>query len=99
MPTTTSKAWTTKETEKDKENATNIESKTTQDKFTVISSLISGEGLMAGTGNQISTAKEVENIHKENLDRLATMSKEEILEEQARLKTSLGLFNIFVSSR
>lgn len=50
---------------------------------------------MAGAENQISAAKEVENIHKENLDRLTSMSKEEILEEQARLKSSLGVLLCF----
>ena len=34
--------------------------------------------------------KEVEEIHKENIAKLESMSQEEILEEQARIKASLG---------
>lgn len=34
--------------------------------------------------------KEVEEIHKENVAKLESMSHEEILEEQARIKASLG---------
>lgn len=34
--------------------------------------------------------KEVEEIHKENTAKLESMSHEEILEEQARIKASLG---------
>ena len=34
--------------------------------------------------------KEVEEIHKENIAKLESMSHEEILEEQARIKASLG---------
>ena len=34
--------------------------------------------------------KEVEEIHNENIAKLESMSHEEILEEQARIKASLG---------
>ncbi|XP_031566687.1 RNA polymerase II-associated protein 1-like [Actinia tenebrosa] len=77
-----------------------VEPKAPKGNVAILSSLVSGEGLITGAENQNSAAKEVENIHKENLDRLATMSKEEILEEQARLKSSLdsGLLS-FLQSR
>lgn len=41
--------------------------------------------------------KEVEEIHKENVAKLESMSHEEILEEQARIKSSLGKARIKLS--
>lgn len=53
-------------------------------------SLISGEGLVQHAGKKILLNKEVEEIHNENVARLESMTQEEILEEQARIKASLG---------
>lgn len=48
--------------------------------------LITGEGL----GSQKSE-EEVQAIHKENLEKLQSMSEEEILQEQERLLAQLGM--------
>lgn len=48
--------------------------------------LITGEGL----GSQKSE-QEAQAIHKENLEKLRSMSEEEILQEQARLLAQLGM--------
>jgi len=53
-------------------------------------SLISGEGLVEHAGKTMLLNKEVEEIHNENVAKLESMSQEEILEEQARIKASLG---------
>uniref|UniRef100_A0A8C5RZL7 RPAP1 N-terminal domain-containing protein n=1 Tax=Laticauda laticaudata TaxID=8630 RepID=A0A8C5RZL7_LATLA len=47
--------------------------------------IVTGEGLGSLSGKQ-----EVQNIHKENLEKLQLMSKEQILEEQKRLIAQLG---------
>ena len=53
--------------------------------------VITGEGLRHHTGQQeILTDNEVEKIHQENVAKLASMTQEEIKEEQARLRVSLG---------
>lgn len=54
------------------------------------SSLISGEGLMGCSGEKMLLDREVEEIHTENLAKLESMTQDEIMEEQARLKSSLG---------
>lgn len=56
----------------------------------VSSSIVSGEGLMQSGSKEMLLNKEVEEIHKENVAKLESMSHEEILEEQARIKASLG---------
>ena len=43
--------------------------------------------------------KEVEEIHKENVAKLESMSHEEILEEQARIKASLGKARNYVQRK
>lgn len=48
--------------------------------------LITGEGL----GSQKSE-EEAQAIHRENLEKLQSMSEEEILQEQARLLAQLGM--------
>ena len=49
-------------------------------------SVLTGEGLASGSTNVES---EIENIHNENINRLKHMTKEEILEEQEKLRASL----------
>ena len=49
-------------------------------------SVLTGEGL---TGGSVNTKSEIENIHNENINRLKEMTKEEILEEQEKLRASL----------
>ena len=49
-------------------------------------SLLTGEGL---SGGSIDTKCEVDKIHQENINRLKSMTKEEILEEQEKLRASL----------
>ena len=56
----------------------------------VNSSVVSGEGLIQSGSKEMVLNKEVEEIHKENIAKLESMSHEEILEEQARIKASLG---------
>ncbi|XP_078356154.1 RNA polymerase II-associated protein 1-like, partial [Oculina patagonica] len=51
--------------------------------------LISGKGLVQHTGEKSLLNKEVEEIHNENIAKLESMTQEEILEEQARIKASL----------
>ena len=48
--------------------------------------LLTGEGLV---GSSMDSQREVDKIHQENIDRLKSMTKEEILEEQAKLRASL----------
>lgn len=45
---------------------------------------------MQHAGQKILVNKEVEEIHNENVATLESMTQEEILEEQARIKASLG---------
>ncbi|XP_063145987.1 RNA polymerase II-associated protein 1 [Candoia aspera] len=57
--------------------------------------IVTGEGLGSLTGEQ-----EAQNIHKENLERLQSMSKEQILEEQKRLMAQLDPnLLVFLKSR
>ena len=45
---------------------------------------------MQHAGKKILLNKEVEEIHNENVAKLESMTQEEILEEQARIKASLS---------
>ena len=56
------------------------------------SSLISGEGLAQGSERKTLKDKAVDEIHKENVAKLEAMTHEEIMEEQARIKSALGEF-------
>ncbi|XP_025028153.1 RNA polymerase II-associated protein 1 isoform X1 [Python bivittatus] len=57
--------------------------------------IVTGEGLGSLTGEQ-----EAQNIHKENLERLQSMSKEQILEEQKQLMAQLDPnLLVFLKSR
>ncbi|XP_034273694.1 RNA polymerase II-associated protein 1 [Pantherophis guttatus] len=57
--------------------------------------MVTGEGLGSLSGEQ-----EAQNIHKENLERLQSMSKEQILEEQKRLMAQLDPnLLVFLKSR
>lgn len=49
------------------------------------SNIVTGKGLGSLGGEQ-----EAQNIHKENLEKLQSMSQEQILEEQKRLLAQLG---------
>ena len=53
-------------------------------------SLISGKGLVQHAGESTLLKKEVEEIHNENIAKLESMTQDEIMEEQARIKSSLG---------
>ena len=54
------------------------------------SSVISGKGLLGCEGDKMLSNRAVEEIHSENLAMLESMTQDEILEEQARIKSSLG---------
>lgn len=54
------------------------------------SSLLTGDGLVCGGLSKAQAANEVKKIHADNLHLLASLSQEEILEEQTRLKELLG---------
>lgn len=54
------------------------------------SSVISGEGLLGRTGEKILLNQAIEEIHNENVAKLESMTQDEIMEEQARIKASLG---------
>ena len=54
------------------------------------SSVISGEGLTGSSNERVRLDKAIDEIHCENVARLKAMTKDEILEEQARIKASLG---------
>ena len=56
------------------------------------SSLISGEGLAQGSERKTLKDETVDEIHKENVAKLEAMTHEEIMEEQARIKSALGEF-------
>ena len=45
---------------------------------------------MQQAGKKILLNKEVEEIHNENVAKLESMTQEDILEEQSRIKASLG---------
>ena len=53
-------------------------------------SLISGEGLTGSANERVHLDKAIDEIHSENVAKLEAMTKDEILEEQARIKASLG---------
>ena len=52
--------------------------------------LLSGKGLVQSGGEETLFNREVEQIHSENVAKLESMTEEEIIEEQARIKSSLG---------
>ena len=54
---------------------------------------------MHSGGKEVLLNKEVEEIHKENIAKLESMSHEEILEEQARIKASLGKARNYYAQR
>ena len=54
------------------------------------SSVLSGEGLFGSAGEKILLNQAVDEIHNENVAKLESMTQDEILEEQARIKASLG---------
>ena len=62
-------------------------------------SLISGEGLVQHAGKKTLLNKEVEEIHDENIAKLESMTQEEILEEQARIRASLGELKFYIYQR
>ena len=49
-------------------------------------SIITGEGLAS---RELDAKSEIDQIHQENMDRLARMTKDEILQEQEKIRTSL----------
>lgn len=54
------------------------------------SSVISGERLTGSANERVHLEQAIDEIHSENVARLEAMTKDEILEEQARIKASLG---------
>ena len=58
------------------------------------SSLLTGDGLMFDGLSKTQAANELCRIHEENLYLLASLSQEEILEEQTRIKELLGIYAI-----
>ena len=57
--------------------------------------LITGEGLINAPGADVSTMKkEIDKIHSENVERLSTLTPDEIQQEQKRIKTILSKFNL-----
>ena len=54
------------------------------------SSLLTGDGLVCGGLSGVQAAHEMQKIHSENLHFLASLTQEEILEEQIRIKELLG---------
>uniref|UniRef100_A0A6J0TLK9 RNA polymerase II-associated protein 1 n=1 Tax=Pogona vitticeps TaxID=103695 RepID=A0A6J0TLK9_9SAUR len=67
-----------------KAEQTSLEDKSVENVHCQWSRIVTGEGLGSLVGEQ-----EAQNIHKENIERLQSMSKEEILEEQKRLLAQL----------
>ncbi|XP_068681600.1 RNA polymerase II-associated protein 1-like isoform X1 [Montipora foliosa] len=64
------------------------------------SSLISGEGLVGCAGERGDLNQAVEKIHTENMAKLESMTEDEVLEEQARIKSTLDPSLIaFLTSR
>lgn len=63
--------------------------------FPMTPHIISGVGLVdvAGGPSSVTALDELKRIHEENVQRLSALSNEEILEEQSRIRASLG--NIF----
>lgn len=55
--------------------------------------LITGEGLHGSDAAQpVEAMAEIRRIHEENVKKLSAMSEEEIFEEQAKLKQTLGTY-------
>ena len=58
-------------------------------------SIVTGEGLKdGGMESSNNSVMEVQRIHEENVEKLCSMSEEEILNEQARLKQMIGKVEI-----
>lgn len=58
-------------------------------------SIVTGEGLKGGgMESSDNSVMEVQRIHEENVEKLCSMSKEEILNEQTRLKQMIGKVEI-----
>lgn len=61
-----------------------------------MSSLITGEGLKdSSIESSDSCMAEVHKIHQENVKKLSAMSKEDIMEEQTRLKQMIGTYSSY----
>ena len=58
------------------------------------SSLISGEGLVSVGVASDAAQEEVTRIHRENVQRLAGFSEEEILKEKERIQQTLGMLQV-----
>lgn len=56
----------------------------------VLPTLVTGQGLRTAHSGNVSEREEVKKIHEENIKRMSEMSEKEILEEQAKLRASLG---------
>ena len=56
------------------------------------SSLLTGDGLICSGLSKAQAANELQKIHAENLQLLYSMTQEEILEEQIRVKELLGKY-------
>ena len=60
------------------------------------SSLISGEGLVSVDVASDAAQEELSQIHRENIERLAGFSEEEILKEKERIQQTLGMLLVCV---
>ena len=58
------------------------------------SSLISGEGLVSVDVASDAAQEELSQIHRENIERLAGFSEEEILKEKERIQQTLGMLYV-----
>ncbi len=56
------------------------------------SSLVTGDGLVAVSGNNQSVKEDVRKIHEESVAQLSKMTEQELLIEQGKLKQQLGQF-------
>lgn len=61
--------------------------KEAQEKHEPLSFIVTGDGL----ADSQTAEKELQDINSENREKLAEMTKEEILEEQKKLESSLGM--------
>ena len=58
------------------------------------SSLISGQGLVSVGVASDAAQEEVTRIHRENVQRLAGFSEEEILKEKERIQQTIGMLHV-----
>ena len=58
--------------------------------------MISGAGLVSVGVSSDAAHEEVTRIHRENVERLAGFSQEEILKEKERIQQTLGMYAIHV---